>query len=106
MARLAQSAAAELDLLLADADRALARGYPGDRPGRQPVHTAYVPADRFGGDLPGQWGAQAPQALQRTVPRATDIAAVPRGTTWRPPTGGSRWRSRTPTPASTTSPTP
>ncbi len=76
MARLARAAAAELDLLLADADRALARGYPGDRPGRQPVHTAYVPADRFGGDLPGQWGRQALQALQRTVPRATDIAAV------------------------------
>ena len=76
MARLAPAAAAELDLLLADADRALARGYPGDRPGRQPVHTAYVPADRYGPDLPGQWGRQALEALQHTVPRATDMAAV------------------------------
>jgi citrate lyase beta subunit len=76
MARLAPAAAAELDLLLADADRALARGYPGDRPGRQPVHTAYVPADRYGPDLPGQWGRQALQALQHTLPRATDVAAV------------------------------
>ncbi|MGH3396557.1 MAG: DUF6986 family protein, partial [Streptosporangiaceae bacterium] len=76
MARLPPAAAAELDLLLADADRALARGYPGDRPGRQPVHTAYVPADRYGPDLPGQWGRQALQALQHTLPRATDMAAV------------------------------
>ena len=76
MARLAPAAAAELDLLLADADRALARGYPGDRPGRQPVHTAYVPADRYGPDLPGQWGRQALQALQHTLPQATDMATV------------------------------
>lgn len=38
---------AELDELLADADAALARHYPGERPGRQPVHTLYLPADRF-----------------------------------------------------------
>jgi len=73
---LAQAAGAELDLLLADADRALARGYPGDRPGRQPVHTAYVPADRYGGDLPGQWGRQALAALHQTLPQASDISGV------------------------------
>ena len=76
MTGLAQAAGAELDLLLADADRALARGYPGDRPGRQPVHTAYVPADRYGGDLPGQWGRQALQALHQTLPQAADISGV------------------------------
>ena len=38
---------AEVDGLLVEADRALARDYPGERPGRQPVHTLYVPADRF-----------------------------------------------------------
>ena len=38
----------EVDALLADADRDLARDYPGERPGRQPVHTLYLPADRFG----------------------------------------------------------
>src|SRR6185437_8423271 len=73
---LAQAAGAELDLLLADADRALARGYPGDRPGRQPVHTVYVPADRYGPDLPGQWGRQALQALHQTLPQAADISGV------------------------------
>jgi citrate lyase beta subunit len=73
---LAQAAGAELDLLLADADRALARGYPGDRPGRQPVHTAYVPADGYGSDLPGEWGRQALQALHQTLPQASDISGV------------------------------
>ena len=37
----------ELDELLVEADEALARHYPGERPGRQPVHTLYLPADRF-----------------------------------------------------------
>ena len=38
---------AELDARLDQADAALERGFPGERPGRQPVHTVYVPADRF-----------------------------------------------------------
>ncbi len=38
---------AEVDALLVDADAALERDYPGERPGRQPVHTLYLPADRF-----------------------------------------------------------
>ncbi len=38
----------EVAALLTEADRALAQDYPGERPGRQPVHTLYVPADRFG----------------------------------------------------------
>jgi hypothetical protein len=37
----------ELDERLGAVDAALARHYPGERPGRQPVHTVYVPADRF-----------------------------------------------------------
>ena len=36
-----------IDARLEQADAALARGFPGERPGRQPVHTVYVPADRF-----------------------------------------------------------
>jgi hypothetical protein len=47
-----EAMAAEADRVLAAADRALAAGYPGPRPGRQPVHTAYLPADRFGPGLP------------------------------------------------------
>lgn len=37
----------ELDARLEAADQALARRYPGERRGRQPVHTVYVPADRY-----------------------------------------------------------
>jgi citrate lyase beta subunit len=55
--------AAELDERLADADAALARQFPGDRPGRQPVHTVYVPADRFHTDLVEEHGATALRAV-------------------------------------------
>jgi len=42
---------AEVDKRLKKADAALARDYPGERAGRQPVHTLYVPADRLEPDL-------------------------------------------------------
>lgn len=51
--------AADLDALLAGADAALARDYPGDRPGRQPVHTVYLPADQYAPGLAARWGGQA-----------------------------------------------
>jgi len=38
---------AALDAHLADADAALVRLYPGDDGTRQPIHTVYLPADRF-----------------------------------------------------------
>jgi citrate lyase beta subunit len=59
---------AEANRLLADADRELARGYRGERTGRQPVHTAYLPADRFGPGLAARWGRQALAALQDCAP--------------------------------------
>ena len=49
----------ELDERLAAADQALASGYPGERPGRQPVHTVYVPADRYTADLVPAYGRAA-----------------------------------------------
>ncbi len=67
---------AEADRALAGADRALAEGYPGNRPGRQPVHTVYVPADRFGPGLAGQWGEQAAAALERWAPGPALFAAA------------------------------
>jgi citrate lyase beta subunit len=51
--------AAELDERLAEADAALAARYPGERAGRQPVHTAYVPADRYAADVARAWGDEA-----------------------------------------------
>ncbi len=56
---LAADLTSELDRLLADADSALAQQFPGERPGRQPVHTVYVPADRYDEDLVPRWGAEA-----------------------------------------------
>ncbi|MDN6331582.1 MAG: aldolase, partial [Micrococcaceae bacterium] len=44
---------------LAATDKLLERSYPGDSGVRQPVHTAYVPADKFTADTPAQWGRQA-----------------------------------------------
>jgi citrate lyase beta subunit len=38
---------ADLGQQLAEADAALASDYPGESEGRQPVHTVYVPADRY-----------------------------------------------------------
>lgn len=50
---------ARIDSQLADTDRLLDRNYPGDDGSRQPIHTVYVPADRFTASLAADWGAQA-----------------------------------------------
>jgi citrate lyase beta subunit len=52
-----------LDERLRDADRELARRFPGPRAGRQPVHTVYVPADRYDAGLTAAWGAAATAAV-------------------------------------------
>ncbi|MGB6246805.1 MULTISPECIES: DUF6986 family protein [Gordonia] len=54
-----------VDASLAPADEALARRYPGDDGRRQPIHTVYVPADRYTPELPQQWGAAAVDAAQQ-----------------------------------------
>jgi citrate lyase beta subunit len=53
----------ELDTRLAEADAALVAQFPGDRAGRQPVHTVYVAADRYHAGLVSEWGAAAVAAL-------------------------------------------
>jgi citrate lyase beta subunit len=50
---------ARIDAQLSATDRLLERNYPGDDGSRQPVHTVYVPADRFTPSLAADWGAQA-----------------------------------------------
>jgi citrate lyase beta subunit len=64
---------AELDERLAEADGQLASRYPGERPGRQPVHTAYVPADRFGAGTARSWGEEALALLDE---HAAEFATV------------------------------
>ena len=69
-----------VDAVLAGADQELAVRYPGDSVTgggtRQPVHTAYVPADRVTGDLPARWGAAARAALDEHAPDPAALAAV------------------------------
>ncbi|MCG2623316.1 aldolase [Arthrobacter sp. I2-34] len=50
---------AKIDAGLAATDALLASAYPGEDAGRQPVHTVYVPADRFDPGLAARWGADA-----------------------------------------------
>lgn len=56
---------AAIDAQLADTDQLLRAGYPGDNGSRQPVHTVYVPADRYQPSLPGDWGREAIAAVER-----------------------------------------
>jgi citrate lyase beta subunit len=64
----------DLDRLLAVADAELATDYPGERFGRQPVQTAYVPAHRFEPGTTGQWGAQATAAMTELAPGPAEFA--------------------------------
>lgn len=66
--------AADLDRMLAVADAELASGYPGDPLGRQPVHTAYVPAHLFEPDTATRWGETALAALEEFAPGAGEFA--------------------------------
>jgi citrate lyase beta subunit len=68
MGGLAEELVAELDRRLAPVDAALRRAYPGEPAGRQPVHTVYVPADRFDADLVRRWGARAVAAIEAHPP--------------------------------------
>lgn len=72
-ADLAADLTADLDARLADADAALARDYPGERPGRQPVHTVYVPADRYDAGLVPAHGAAALAALDEHAQAFADL---------------------------------
>jgi citrate lyase beta subunit len=56
---------ASIDQRLTETDRILTSQYPGDRAVRQPVHTVYLPADRYSPDLAERWGAEALAAVDR-----------------------------------------
>jgi hypothetical protein len=67
---------AELDERLAAADAELARDYPGDRGVRQPVHTVYVPADRYQQDGLQGWSTAALALLDEHARTPADLAAA------------------------------
>jgi len=61
---------------LSEVDTARAARYPGEKGGRQPVHTCYVPADAVTPDLPGEWGTAALAALREHAPGPRAFAEV------------------------------
>ncbi|AKU18461.1 DUF6986 family protein [Luteipulveratus mongoliensis] len=73
---LTRSLTASLDAQLSDWDQRLAQLYPGDRTDRQPVHTVYVPADRFDADVVRRWGASALELLSSYAPTPASLAAA------------------------------
>ncbi len=68
--------AARLDERLAQADADLAARYPGDPGTPQPVHTAYVPADRFTSRTHREWGDAAARLLDEHAPSAAALTAA------------------------------
>ncbi len=60
----------DLSARIAETRRAHDAVFPGAAPGRQPVHTVYVPADRFSPSLPGDFGAEALRLLNTHTPGA------------------------------------
>jgi len=73
---LGPQAYARLDQALTEVDAQLARDYPGESGSRQPVHTVYVPADRFTAELPRAWSAHALAALDEHLPDPAALAGV------------------------------
>jgi citrate lyase beta subunit len=63
----------ELDARLARADEHLGRDYPGEAAGRQPVHTVYVPADRYAADTLERWRLEATAVLDRHAATAGEL---------------------------------
>ncbi len=73
---LAGAVAEEIGASLAPVDAALERLYPGDPGTRRPVHTVYVPGDRFTAGTVRAWGDQALAALDEHAPDAASFGAV------------------------------
>ncbi|XAZ34756.1 hypothetical protein AAHB37_18760 [Glutamicibacter halophytocola] len=54
-----------VEALLAGTDQLLEQSYPGDSGARQPIHTVYVPGDKYTPDLPAAWGRNAIASCRR-----------------------------------------
>ena len=66
----------ELDARLAATDVALAERYPGPAAGRHPVHTVYIPADRYDTGAVAAWGEAGAAALAEHGGDDAELAAV------------------------------
>jgi citrate lyase beta subunit len=65
-----------LDERLRASDESVARAYPGDPGTRQPVHTVYVPADRYAAGLERAYGDEALALLDERLGTPQSVAAV------------------------------
>ncbi|GAA4660565.1 DUF6986 family protein [Gordonia humi] len=62
--RLDDAVLADVERRLAAADAQLATRYPGDDGRRQPVHTVYIPGNRYTATMPADWGTAALEAAR------------------------------------------
>ncbi len=76
-AALAETLSQQVDDLLRTSDAELLARYPGDRPGRQAVHTVYVSGDLFHADLASAWGRSAQRAIDDHRELFATVAGAP-----------------------------
>jgi citrate lyase beta subunit len=74
--KLTLSSLADLNAQVEEARAEHARRYPGDPAERQPVHTVYVPADRFTATTPTDLGAEALRLMNTHAPDHTAMATA------------------------------
>ena len=74
--RLSAADHAAVEDLVSPGEQRLARQFPGPDLSRQPVHTAYLPADAVTVDTPQRWGRAALIALDNHAPTASALAAA------------------------------
>ncbi|MCF8569416.1 aldolase [Gordonia sp. HY002] len=79
---------ADVDRRLADADTALAMQYPGDDGRRQPIHTVYVPGDRYTATTPADWSSTALESARTAggLDAVASMVGVTEGTDCAPDT--------------------
>ncbi|WP_278261619.1 aldolase/citrate lyase family protein [Nocardia sp. AG03] len=75
-ARLPEHIRARVESVLDSVDAELRARYPGAGERAQPVHTAYVSADRASTDTPAEWGAAALDLLDRHPDFLADLDAT------------------------------
>ena len=61
---------------LSEVDKTLADRYGGDFGGRQPIHTCYVPADKFSSRTIHEWGEHARNTLSSHAGTPAEFASV------------------------------
>jgi citrate lyase beta subunit len=66
----------DLSELVLSASAEHARHFPGAATGRQPVHTVYVPADRFSRTTPADFGAEALRLFNNHTPGAGSFGSA------------------------------